>query len=295
MKRKLAGQFLSGLGLFCMLSTQVLASEVDNFCKRISLKLASVSYEECRATNYQIYSTRTVDNAPLIMKEFKPAANTRPLKVLFFGGVHGDEYSSVSATFKWLNTLEKNHSGKFHWLFFPMMNPDGMLRQSSRRTNARGVDLNRNFPPFGKAYASLEYWNRVTSKDPRRFPGKVPASEPETKAMMKIIDEFKPDVIVSVHAPYDLLDFDGAKDSDAPQKLGPLALQKLGTYPGSLGNYAWLKLKIPVVTLELPNADVMPAKPDLDGIWRDLVAWLGNSQPGTRLAATTIGLRRNLE
>lgn len=110
-------------------------------------------------------------------------------------------------------------------------------------------------------------------------------SEPETKAIVEVIDSFKPDVIVSVHAPFHLLDFDGETDADAPKKLGPLELQLLGTYPGSLGNYAWLKLKIPVITLELPSSEVMPAQAELDSIWTDLVNWLQDDLPKTRLAS----------
>ncbi|NOT84910.1 MAG: DUF2817 domain-containing protein [Methylococcaceae bacterium] len=282
-----------GLGLSFAVSVNVMAaSEVDEYCKKIALKLASVSYDACRAAKYTIYKTRSVENAPLIMKEFKPAANVKAPKVLFLGGVHGDEYSSVSATFKWLKALESHHSGKFHWLFLPVVNPDGLLRDSSRRVNAKGVDLNRNFPPYGdKQAASLEYWNRVTKKDPRRFPGDVPMSEPETQAMVDIIESFKPDVIVSVHAPFDLLDFDGATDADAPKKLGPLELQLLGTYPGSLGNYAWLKLKIPVLTLELPSSEVMPVQKELDSIWMDLVSWLRDDLPKTRLASNSSALQ----
>jgi hypothetical protein len=261
-------------------------SEVDQFCEKIAHKLTSVSYDDCHALNYAIYKTRSTKNAPLLIKEFKPTANETVPKILFIGGIHGDEYSSVSATFKWLKVLESHHSGKFHWLFLPLANPDGLLRKTSQRMNAKGVDLNRNFPPYGdEASASLSYWANEAKKDPRRYPGSTPLSEPETKAMVEIIDSFKPDVIVSVHAPYDLLDFDGETDTDAPKKLGPLDLQLLGTYPGSLGNYAWLKLKIPVITLELPNSDVIPATADLDNIWMDLVSWLKVDFPKTRLAS----------
>ena len=48
----------------------------------------------------------------------------------------------------------------------------------------------------------------------------------------------------------------------------------LGTYPGSLGNYAGIQRKIPVVTIELPYAGIMPTNKEINGIWRDLVRWL---------------------
>lgn len=275
-----------GLGLCFSFSAQATPSEVDEFCKKIALKIRSVSYDDCRASKYSIYKTRSTESSPLLMKEFKPAAKEKATKILFIGGIHGDEFTSVGATFKWLKNLESHYSGEFHWLFLPLTNPDGMLRDAAQRMNAKGIDLNRNFPPFGdNSAASLDYWSKVTKKDPRRFPGNTPMSEPETKAVADVIDSFKPDVIVSVHAPFDLLDFDGGTDADAPKKLGSLALQLLGTYPGSLGNYAWLKLKIPVITLELPSSEVMPPQTELDSIWMDLVAWLQVDFPKTRMAS----------
>lgn len=66
--------------------------------------------------------------------------------MLLFGGIHGDEYSSVTIVFKWLSILDRYHSGLFHWRVVPLLNPDGLLRGRSQRMNHRGVDLNRNFP-----------------------------------------------------------------------------------------------------------------------------------------------------
>ena len=56
--------------------------------------------------------------------------------------------------------------------------------------------------------------------------------------------------------------------------MGKLVLRRLGVFPGSLGSYAGLDLKVPVVTIELPQAGNMPSKVDIRRIWEDLVAWL---------------------
>ncbi len=263
------------------------ANEVSSMCQKISQKLHSVNYNDCLSLNYSAYSKHSTAGWPLLLKEYKGAENKNVPKILFIGGIHGDEYSSVSSTFKWLKVLEQHHTGKFHWLFMPLANPDGLLRKTPQRMNAMDVDLNRNFPPFGEnSAASIMYWKNKAGKDPRRFPGIEPLSEPETQAIVEIIDDFQPNVIVSVHAPYDLLDFDGENAYVAPKKMGPLELQQLGTYPGSLGNYAWLKLNIPVITLELPKADIMPNDNELDAIWMDLIGWLKNDLPKTRLASS---------
>ena len=77
---------------------------------------------------------------------------------------------------------------------------------------------------------------------------------------------------MSVHAPYDLLDFDGP--AEAPQRIGQLYLNQLGVYPGSLGNYGGVDLNIPVVTLELPSAGIMPSRENIKDMWDDLETWL---------------------
>ena len=61
------------------------------------------------------------------------------------------------------------------------------------------------------------------------------ASEPESRFLLAQMDHFKPHLIVSIHAPYGVLDFDGP--AVPPSKLGRLYLDQVGIFPGSLGNY----------------------------------------------------------
>ena len=111
----------------------------------------------------------------------------------------------------------------------------------------------------------------------RRFPGSGPLSEPETRWFVDEINAFAPDVIVTVHAPEGVVDYDGPKDG--PHRLGRLYLNLIGTYPGSLGNYAGIQRRIPVVTIELPYARTMPNVAEVADIWRDLVQWLMRNVP----------------
>ena len=57
-------------------------------------------------------------------------------------------------------------------------------------------------------------------------------------------------------------------------RLGHLTLRHLGVFPGSLGNYGGVDLGIPVVTVELPHAGIMPTPYQVSRMWTDLVRWL---------------------
>lgn len=257
---------------------------VEDACAEIAAKLSSVGYAECLARGLRVSEGRSVLGRPILVKESPPLPGRRPrARVLLVGGIHGDEYSSVSVVFKWMKILDRHHSGLFHWRFVPLLNPDGLLRRPrAQRMNANGVDLNRNFPTPNWFEESQAYWER-TRRNPRRYPGEAPLSEPESRFLAQLIADFRPDAIVSVHAPYGILDFDGP--SRPPRRLGQLYLNLLGTYPGSLGNFAGVQQAIPVVTIELPHAGIMPSQREIRRIWVDLVRWLLNNVPAAPLRA----------
>ena len=249
------------------------AKIITGECRRIEKKLASIAENECLARNLVVTEGVSVNGARILYKEYPPLPTRVPMgRVLLVGGIHGDEYSSVTIVFKWMKILDKYHSGLFHWRIVPLLNPDGLLRKKSQRMNANGVDLNRNFPMPEWEAKTADYWLNRTDKDPRRYPGKSALSEPETSWLSREIELFKPDVIVAVHAPHGVVDYDGPRD--APHRLGRLYLNLIGTYPGSLGNYAGIQKHIPVVTIELPYAGIMPSPKEVNNIWEDLVRWL---------------------
>ena len=248
-------------------------SQLDDICQEISQRLASVSYNECRNIPYRAPRYFSVQKRPIIEAHY--AANDTvqdPARILVLGGIHGDEYSSISVTFKWLNTLNIYHSGAYDWLFLPLANPDGLFAQPATRVNSRGVDLNRNFMSPANDEAPLVHWRDHGKKRLRYYPGESPLSEPESLMVHRLIAEYKPTAIVSVHAPHGIVDFDG--DTPPPNSLGALQLKRLGTYPGSLGNYSWNMRGIPVVTVELASAGSMPGPGQVSQMWVDLVRWV---------------------
>ena len=265
---------LLGFGMCCCIATA--SNPADALCKKISGKLASVNYKECSVLKMTPTGHTSVDGVPLLVKEYPPLNQRKPRgRILLVGGTHGDELASISIVFKWMHTLEKHHSGLFHWRINPLMNPDGALQPRHQRTNANGVDLNRNFAtPESKNGAALDYWRVKAYENKRRYPGPYPLSEPETNWLHHEINQFKPDVVIAVHAPHSLVDYDAPSRKNAPRRIGHLYKNLMGTYPGSLGNYAGIYLGVPVVTLELPHSGIMPTKLQISRLWTDLVRWL---------------------
>ena len=79
------------------------------------------------------------------------SSNCSP-KALFVGGIHGNEKVGVYMVLRLIEVLlngygddrrVKNLVDQREIWFIPVLNPDGYV--ASRRKNARGVDLNRNF------------------------------------------------------------------------------------------------------------------------------------------------------
>lgn len=265
-------------------STPTLSS-IDSLCREIGAKLGSVDTADCAGQQLVNGGGHSHQGRPLASKEYAPVEGRSPQgKVLLIGGIHGDEFSAVSIMFRWMETLNQHHSGLFHWSVVPLLNPDGLLRKKSQRQNHKGVDINRNFPTPDWDTLAQDYWVNRTYRNPRRFPGEAAASEPETRWLMERIKNFDPDAIIVVHAPHKLVDFDGPQQP--PLKLGNLHLRRLGVYPGSLGNYGGVHLGIPVVTVELASAGIMPSKREISTMWTDLVRWLRKEIPTQQIAET---------
>jgi hypothetical protein len=167
-------------------------------------------------------------------------------RILVIGQIHGDEPQSGELAHFWIDRLKKIKFPSNHWRIIPIANPDGTVLKT--RMNANRIDLNRNFPTKDWNELGPRHWRDHQKSDPRRFPGHSPGSEPEVKCLVEHINNFKPQLIVSLHTPYGLFDFDGPTKKPI-SKLLPW--KRLGTYPGSLGRWAWDERNIPVLTVEL--------------------------------------------
>jgi murein peptide amidase A len=195
------------------------------------------------------------------------------IRVLILGAIHGDELTSGWLALQWARLAPPTSDGAaFSVLHVPVTNPDSIFEGKPSRTNARGVDLNRNFPTPNWNVESVKWWNGKASRDPRRWPGKAAGSEMETRNIIALIKSFKPSVIVSIHAPLGVLDYDGG--GLPPERIGSIWLDVVGIYPGSLGHYASRVHGTPVLTVELPHALKVISEQESARMWQDLFVWV---------------------
>jgi protein MpaA len=166
-----------------------------------------------------------------------------PAAALIFGGIHGDELESAELCRRFLR-VARAPAGRSVWVI-PAVNPDGIAQ--ARKDNARGVDLNRNFP--------ARSWQ--TEHPPGYHPGERPLSEPESAALAALIDAERPPVIVAVHQPFACVNWDGPAETlaRAMSEASGLPPQPSIGYPtpGSFGSLYGLDRGLLVITLELPR------------------------------------------
>lgn len=253
-------------------------------CERFVGKLPNVNRPLCDQARLVDSGARSVHGTPIYMRDLGAPAGK--LRILVIGAMHGDELSSASVALHWIRLAADPHlqmPQPVRWRFLPVLNPDGLMARPPRRVNANGVDLNRNFPTPNWERDAAVYWQQRTRKDPRRWPGPRPLSEPESRFLHEQMERFKPHLIVSIHAPYGVLDFDGP--SVPPSRLGRLYLDQVGIFPGSLGNYGGVHKGVPVVTIELFNALRTPLDSEIRQMWLDLLRWTAAKIQGDAAAA----------
>lgn len=258
-----------------------------DWCKRLAGRLPGVTATSCQHTALTPSGGVSLQGFPLLVRRFPAAKNAKdvpqPVRILLLGGIHGDEMTASAIVFQWMQWMQAAPGQNFSWSVAPVVNPDGLLAATPKRVNARGVDLNRNFPTPGWQQDAPRYWTKATGKDPRRFPGTAPLSEPETRWINEEMEHFRPQVVISVHAPFGVLDFDGP--APTPQHFGRLIFNRVGVYPGSLGNYSGVHKNVPVITIELPSATAMPSEAEVRRIWLDMLNWIQRNVPQENTAA----------
>ncbi len=160
--------------------------------------------------------------------------------VLVIGVFHGDEPQG-----NYLIREYVKQNPETNLLMLPCLNKSGFDKGS--RVNANGVDLNRNFP--------TKNWEKTDKNE--FYGGDKPASESETKFLIDLINNYSLKIILTLHAPFKVVNYDGGEDA----KKVAEDISKLIDYPvegdigyptpGSFGTWAGVERGISTITLEL--------------------------------------------
>jgi protein MpaA len=189
--------------------------------------------------------------------------------VLIFAGIHGEEPDSTVLLSRALRSLAKTSTSCAVIL---CANPDGV--QLGTRGNANGVDLNRNFPSTNWTPAPVTHnWHFDSDCRVTLAPGTRPCSEPESLALLQVVERLKPEVVISLHSPLGLID--DPQDTDLGALLSarsglPRAVLPNEDTPGSFGS--WTRdTGVTTITYELPNLSVWDMLPVHLPILHDLL------------------------
>ena len=185
--------------------------------------------------------------------EIGRSAQERPLRVrveghglrtvLWVGGIHGDEpegqvvTANLAAAF-----LDEGLANSVTLIIFEDDNPDG--RAAHSRTNAHGVDLNRNFP--------------AANFSPGNGHGPRPLSEPESTALALLVCGARPNLTMVAHSGHrgsleNVVNYDGPSKAAASVFAKLAAMTVVDTVyptPGSFGSWAGTEGQLAVLTIE---------------------------------------------
>jgi protein MpaA len=199
-----------------------------------------------------------------------------PSKIIFVGGTHGDERSSVQILQRWIDTLEMNPAripAHQTIIIIPIVNPDGYAANS--RTNANNVDLNRNFP-------SNNWKSGVTMPNKTYLEnggGTAPLSEPESRALANYTLSQSPRLVLTYHAAGDVVVPNDSGDSNTiaveygkKSTVGYMSSNNTGTFfeYDTTGAYEdWLRDKhgLPALLIELNSRTSNDFNGHLNALW----------------------------
>lgn len=227
-----------------------------------------------RSHCYTISSIGTsVDGRPITAYKF----GSGPSMVLYIGAMEGNEQNSSELLSAWLPNIDAN-PGKIPSyrtiVVIPTINPDGFA--ADIRTNAAGIDLNRNFPANNwQTQVTEPLANTVVTNDG----GPYPLSAPESQALANFELANRPRLVLTEHSHGGIVEANDAGDSDAlgaqyAKLAGYKAIptSQIGNFfdyttTGAFEDWVHDKLGLPVLEIELQSPTNDEYSRNLPALW----------------------------
>ncbi len=186
--------------------------------------------------NYKGLSVATSGKSVMGKELFTLCIGDGKRNIIYVGGTHGLEWITTLVLLKFLEELSKKseENGKIsgydasgilkniRLTVIPALNPDGIdiaikgisacedykekiydiskFDFSGWSANVNGVDLNHNFNADWYTLRDFEAKNGIVKPSPRRFGGCYPESEPETRAVVKLLRNVSFSRLYSFHS-----------------------------------------------------------------------------------------------
>lgn len=254
---------------------------------------------------------RSLDGREIPVMRF----GTGDTHILIQADIHGRELMSGRLVVDLLAKLVKDHPEGIDGVTFhviPMTNPDGveiavhgaqaitnpelraqveqLIAKSGEghgrwKANARGVDLNRNYPTE---------WEALTGRTPgsSRYRGEAPLSEPESRALADYFNRYDFAVTLSYHSMGSVLYWQGAKgelevvNETLARTVGdhtgyPLERNEMGSVErGGFKDWTLMDCGVPSLTVEIGALDSSGSIHEYTGLllrhsgsWEKVAAW----------------------
>ena len=130
----------------------------------------------------------SVKGRPIEGYEIGNGSNT----ILLFASIHGDEMGTTDLLTRFVEEIKSNPnliSKTKRLIVVPIANPDGYYDRTDK-LNADEVNLNLNF--------DTSDWQQYGPEG--TFAGDVPFSEPESRVIKQVVEQYHPTIMISYHS-----------------------------------------------------------------------------------------------
>ena len=215
---------------------------------------------------------RSVQGRPILAHHYGSGSNT----ILYVGGMHGNEYSSVILMERWLEELDRNPDripNNKTLIIIPESCPDCVVARS--RLNANRVDLNRNFP-------TDDWQSEVYIPGPTHLSkggGDRALSEPEAAALAALVRRERPILTLTYHAVADVvISNDAGRSVQWGREYARLSgydfsttndIENVFNYQATGAFEDWIKdeLNLPALLVELSTMASDEMQRNRDALW----------------------------